>query len=229
MFFLHKCVFTLLFFALLSVTVLAGGEVQWRTVSPAELAVKESSIEKDADAEAIFWEVRLDDKKLSELAYEHYFRVKIFTERGRERFSKFDIPFLKGKKVRDVAARVVKPDGIIVELNPQDVFEREIVKSDGFKIKAVSFAISGIEPGAVLEYRYREIFKNDTASGERLLCLTTCALTKIEPCMSSRTICPRMLVSPRMLTVFRSPRCGTFRLLRKNRICRPPMKFVHGL
>ncbi|HYP49761.1 MAG TPA: DUF3857 domain-containing protein, partial [Pyrinomonadaceae bacterium] len=154
--------------ALFAATVLAGDEPIWRPINPAELGAKEPTVEKDADAEAIFWEVRLDDKKATSLAYEHYVRVKIFTERGRERFSKFDIPFLKGKKVKDVAARVVKPDGSVIELKPTDIFEREIVKADGLKIKAVSFAIAGIEPGVILEYRYREIFKNDSASGERL-------------------------------------------------------------
>jgi hypothetical protein len=169
MFFLRKSVFSFLLLALFAATVLAGDEPIWRPINPAELGAKEPTVEKDADAEAIFWEVRLDDKKATSLAYEHYVRVKIFTERGRERFSKFDIPFLKGKKVKDVAARVVKPDGTIIELKPTDIFEREIVKADGLKIKAVSFAIAGIEPGVVLEYRYREIFKNDSASGERLL------------------------------------------------------------
>ena len=33
----------------------------WREVSPAELQMKTSTVESDADAEAIFWEVRLDD------------------------------------------------------------------------------------------------------------------------------------------------------------------------
>lgn len=147
----------------------AGDEPLWRPIHPADLAIKEPVVEKDADAEAIFWEVRLDDKKARELAYEHYVRVKIFTERGRERFSKFDIPFLKGKKVKDVAARVIKPDGTIIELKPEDVFEREIARADDVKIKAKSFAIAGIEPGVILEYRYKETFKNDSASGERLI------------------------------------------------------------
>ncbi|MDQ4122730.1 MAG: DUF3857 and transglutaminase domain-containing protein [Acidobacteriota bacterium] len=169
MFFLRKSVFVVLFFALFAITILAVDEPVWRPINPAELTAKEPTVEKDADAEAIFWEVRLDDKKASSLAYEHYVRVKIFTERGRERFSKFDIPFLKGKKVKDVAARVVKPDGSIIELKPTDIFEREIVKGDGIKIKAVSFAMPGIEPGVILEYRYKEIFKNDSASGERLV------------------------------------------------------------
>jgi len=159
--------FSLCLIFILSQTGFAADE--WRTVSPEELARKTPKVEPNADAEAIFWEVRIDDSSAAELAYNHYVRVKIFTERGRERFSKLDIPFLKGKKVRDVSARVVKPDGTIIELKKEDVFEKEIVRASGVKIKAKSFAVSGIEPGVILEYRYRETFQNDSASDERLI------------------------------------------------------------
>ena len=37
------------------------------------------------------------------------------------------------------------------------------------KIKAKSFAVPGIEPGVIVEYKYRERFKGDSLSGERLL------------------------------------------------------------
>ncbi|MDQ2745941.1 MAG: DUF3857 domain-containing protein, partial [Acidobacteriota bacterium] len=164
--------FAFLTFAL----IIGGGSLMvfsqdriWRTVSPAELQMKTPQVEPDADAEAIFWEVRVDDKKLDRLSYNHYVRVKIFTERGREKFSKFDIPFYKGKKVEDVAARVIKPDGTITNLQPSDIFEREIVKTDKVKVKAKSFAVPGIEPGVIVEYQYSESFKNDSATGERLL------------------------------------------------------------
>jgi hypothetical protein len=146
-----------------------SAQIEWRNVTPVEMQMKTPQVEPDADAEAIFWEVRLDDKKSNKLSYEHYVRVKIFTERGRERFSKFDIPYTKNKKVEDVSARVIKPDGTIVALNPQDIFEREIVRAGKIKINAVSFAVPGIEPGVIVEYQYREVFKNDSAGGERLI------------------------------------------------------------
>ena len=54
----------------------------WREVTPAELQMKTSRVEPDADAEAIFWEVRVDDGS-EDLVMKHYVRVKIFNERGR--------------------------------------------------------------------------------------------------------------------------------------------------
>ncbi len=157
-----------LFVVCLSMTIASHAQVEWRPVSPAELAMTEPKVEKDADAEAIFWETRMDDRKLSKLTISHYVRVKIFNERGRERFSKLDIPFMKGKKIEDVAARVIKADGSIVELQPSDIFEREIAKQGKARVLAKSFAVPGIEPGAIVEYQYVETIKDDSVGGERL-------------------------------------------------------------
>lgn len=125
-------------------------------------------VDASADAEAIFWDITIDDKKSGKLEYHHYVRVKIFTERGREQFAKMDIPFMKGKKVEGVAARVIKPDGSIIVLQPSEIFEREIVRVNKVKVQAKSFAVPGIEPGVIVEYQYSETFKNDSAGGERL-------------------------------------------------------------
>jgi hypothetical protein len=154
-------------------------QVQWRRVSQEELDMKTPKVEADADAEAIFWEVRLDDEKRKKMFYNHYVRVKIFTERGREKFSKFDIPFTKGRTIEDVAARVIKPDSQIIELAPGDIFEREILKSGKNYVRAKSFAVPGIEPGVIVEYQYKEIIKNDSADNERLFFQRDIPLQKI--------------------------------------------------
>jgi hypothetical protein len=80
----------------LPVSVFAGDE--WRPVAPADLALKTPVVEKDADAEAIFWEVRLSDEVEAgsgtpRTVLRHYIRIKVFTERGRESQSKIDIHF----------------------------------------------------------------------------------------------------------------------------------------
>lgn len=144
-------------------TVLADDE--WRPVTPAELEMKTARVETDADAEAIFWETRIDDSSSEELARNHYVRVKIFTERGREKYSKFDIPFTRGIKIKNIAARVIKADGTITEITNKDIFEREIIKAGKVKIKAKSFAIPNIEPGVIVEYRYREVIDDAGAMG----------------------------------------------------------------
>jgi hypothetical protein len=151
----------------LSQTICAQDK-EWREITPAELSMKAPKVEADADAEAIFWETRIDDSSDDKLSRRHYVRVKIFTDRGREKFSKVDIPFLKGLKIKEVAARVIKADGSIVELRKEDIFEREIVRASGIKIKAKSFAVPNIEPGVIIEYRYREVIEDGSAKGMRL-------------------------------------------------------------
>src|SRR5258708_3182778 len=105
----------------LTITVLAGDD--WRPIDPADLALKTAVVEKDADAEAIFWEVRVADEN-DGYAYHktltHYIRIKIFTERGRESQSRIDIPFWGGNTIKDVAARTIKADGSVLEIRKED-------------------------------------------------------------------------------------------------------------
>jgi hypothetical protein len=133
----------------------------WKPVDPGELALKSPTVEKDADAEALFWEVKIDDNPDGDLIFNHYLRVKVFTDRGRESQSRIDLPFgrLYGGEVKisDIAARTIKSDGSIVELNKKDIFERTIVKASGLKMKAKSFAMPAVEPGCIIEYRWREV------------------------------------------------------------------------
>ena len=159
--------FLLCFSLVFSFTTFAQDK-DWRPVTPEELAQKTPVVEPDADAEAMFWEVRIDDTSEHDLSITQYVRVKIYTERGREQFSKFDVPFTKRVKIKDLSARVVRPDGSIVDIKPEDIFERDIVKSSGLKLRAKSFAVPNIEPGVIVEYRYKEAVKNAAAQGMHL-------------------------------------------------------------
>ena len=157
--------FCVMFLAIPS--VLAVGD-EWKPITPEELALKSPVVEKDADAEVLFWEVRIDDAAKGEMVENHYIRIKIFTERGKDSQSKIDIPYLNRTKIKDIAARTIKPDGSIIELKKDDVFERTIVKVSGLKLKAKSFAVPGIEAGAIIEYRWREVSSGAWANRVRL-------------------------------------------------------------
>jgi hypothetical protein len=161
--------FILLLIAFAASSAFAG---DWKPVDPAELALKTPVVEKDADAEAIFWEVRVDDNPEGDLIFNHYVRIKIFTERGRETQSRVDIVFGKlfrsNIQIKDIAGRTIKPDGTIIELKKADIFERDIVRANGLKAKAKTFAMPGVEPGAIIEYRWREVRVNQSAQFIRL-------------------------------------------------------------
>ena len=147
--------------------VRAGGE-EWRTLDPAELALKAAKVEPNADAEAIFWDIRIDDGGYSDLVLSHYVRIKIFNERGREKHSKMDIPYVNGVKIKDIAARTIKADGSIVELLKDDIIEKTVVKANGLKLKTKTFAFPGVEPGAIIEYKWKEVISNTSANNLRL-------------------------------------------------------------
>lgn len=146
--------------------VFAFGD-NWRPIDPAEIALKAPVVEKDADAEVLFWDVRMDDAE-QDLVFVHYIRIKVFTERGRESQSKIDITYAGDTKVKDVAARTIKPDGQIIEVKKEDIFERTIIKMSGLKVKAKSFALPGVEPGSIIEYKWREVTPGALANHERL-------------------------------------------------------------
>lgn len=141
---------------------------EWRPIAPEDIAAKSPIVESDADAEALFWEQSIDDSDAFELDIWHYVRVKVFTERGREKYSKFDIPFARGTKIKNLSARVIKTDGSMVEIGEKDIFEREIIKAGGVKVKAKSFAVPNLEPGVIVEYKFKESIDDAGASGMRL-------------------------------------------------------------
>jgi hypothetical protein len=147
--------------------IAAAQDQTWRPVTPEELQAKTPRVESDADAEAVFWEVRIDASK-EDLSLSHYVRVKIYTDRGRELYSKFDIPFTRDTKIKDLAARVIRPDGSAVDIRKEDIYERDIIKAGREKLKAKSFAVPNAEPGIIIEYRYREVQNDQSAYGLRL-------------------------------------------------------------
>jgi hypothetical protein len=132
----------------------------WKPLDPAHVALKAPTIDKDADAEALFWEIRVQDEPdgygAIQRVLNHYVRLKIFTERGVEQHGKVDIVFFNKNSISNIAARTIKPDGTMVELKKDAIFEREIVKLSGFKVKAKNFALPAVTPGCIVEYKWKE-------------------------------------------------------------------------
>jgi hypothetical protein len=131
----------------------------WKPIDPAHVALKAPVVDKDADAEAIFWEVYYKDEwdgSVPRKVFSHYVRIKVFTQRGVENHGKVDLFYSDRGAIRDIAARTIKPDGSVVEMKKDAVFDREIVRLSGLKVKAKSFALPALEPGVIVEYRWIE-------------------------------------------------------------------------
>jgi hypothetical protein len=131
----------------------------WKPIDPAHVALKAPVVDRDADAEAIFWEVYYKDEwdgSIPRKVFSHYVRIKVFTQRGVEDHGKVDLVYSNRGAIRDIAARTIKPDGSVIEMKKDAVFDREIVRLSGLKVKAKSFALPAVEPGVIVEYRWIE-------------------------------------------------------------------------
>jgi hypothetical protein len=149
----------------------ALGAADWKPVDPAELAAKTPKIDPAADAEALFWEVWVTDEidgGAPQLVLRNYLRVKVYTDRGKERQSRIDIVSVGKRQVTGVSARTIKPDGTILEVPKDAIFDRTIVRSEGISVKAKSIAMPGLEPGAIIEYRWQETRRGELANYLRL-------------------------------------------------------------
>lgn len=153
----------------------ASAAVKWKAIDRAELAATAPVVQKDADAEAIFWEVRVADELsmfegVPRTVLTHYLRIKIFTERGRDAQSNVEIPHAADVVISDVLARTIKADGSIVEIKKADVFERTLVKAGGLRLKATTFVVPGVEVGSIIEYQWQELRLNTMAMFAHLEC-----------------------------------------------------------
>jgi len=131
----------------------------WKPIDQAQLALKAPIVEKDADAEVIFWEVQVEFKS-NRAVLMNYIRIKIFTDRGKETQSRVDLPYNGGDTIEEIAGRTIKQNGNIIELKNDAIFDRTIVKASGFKLNAKSFVMPAVESGSIIEYRWRELRKD---------------------------------------------------------------------
>ncbi len=155
-----KFILTLFFLAGLSVSGQVGVNVSWLPITEAERSLKAPLVEKDAGVEALFWRVHVIDEfkgqDLERVLY-HYVRLKVFDEKGKERAATIDIPFGEKTSIMDLSGRTIKADGTELALKKDSVFERDLVKGVGNRRRVKSFAMPGVEPGAIVEYRWKEI------------------------------------------------------------------------
>jgi hypothetical protein len=144
---------------------------KWDPVDPKELAATTPSVEKDADAEVLLWDVSVADERIGgdlQTVFSHYVRIKIYTDRGRDAQSRVEIPIVGSARVREVEGRSIRRDGSSTELKKSDIFERDLIKAGGLKLRATSFVLPAVETGGLVEYRWREIHDNSLSHNLRL-------------------------------------------------------------
>jgi hypothetical protein len=138
--------------ALLSfVLTMPARAADWLPVAPEELQMKSEPKAPKAAAIFLYRQVDRNDEDATEYFYN---RIKILTDEGRE-YANVEIPYTKGENtVRAVQARVIRPDGGIVEFDGT-VYEKSLVKARGLRVNTKTFTLPNVEVGSIIEYRYR--------------------------------------------------------------------------
>lgn len=142
--------------ALLSLALTTPARAEdWQPVSPEELQMKSEPKAPKAAAIFLYRQVDRNDADYTEFIYS---RIKILTDEGRQ-YANVEIPYTKGESnVRAVQARVIRPDGGIVEFDGE-IFEKSLVKARGLSMNAKTFTLPNVEVGSIIEYRYRRTLR----------------------------------------------------------------------
>ena len=142
----------------------AHAGVDWKPVEAAELSLKAPRVDKDAAAEILFKEIRIEFKGGTVYKSE-YARIKVFSDPGREQGT-VSVPYLDKDKIREATGRTTKPNGATQEMAADAIFDRAVVKANGHKLKVASFALPNVEAGDVIEYSWRS--KNELRRHESI-------------------------------------------------------------
>lgn len=132
----------------------------WLPIPPADLALKDNPEQPGAHAMILYRESAVNEKYVSTdgASITEYVRIKIFTQEGTDE-ANVEIPFRKeSADVREIRARTIHPDGSIVNFDGKP-FEKIIEKRSGEKYLAKTFTLPDVQPGCIIEFKYRTQYK----------------------------------------------------------------------
>jgi transglutaminase-like putative cysteine protease len=167
-FFLGLALAAMLIFLIVPHSMHAADE--WLPISPEDLALKDNPKSPGADAMILYRQNVVSAKDLHKEgdSDEEYFRVKIFTAAGKDH-ANVEIPYFSGDsdqydtagssgngwQIVGVRGRTVHADGSIVKFDGK-VFDKVVEKFGGVKIRAATFTLPDVQPGSIIEYKYKK-------------------------------------------------------------------------
>jgi hypothetical protein len=131
----------------------------WLAITPQELRLEAADIgDPQADAVILFREGELNDNDPEGTNLKVYIRIKIFNDRGR-RFADVQLPYSAALgRITDLQARTIRPDGSVVEVKGRDILDKLVLKTRNSLHRAKVFSMPAVEAGAIIEYRYRQVY-----------------------------------------------------------------------
>jgi len=148
------------FFLLMPVRAFAFDD--WLPITPEDMKLT-SAQANGASAVILYHEHTSNDNTDSRF---EYYRVKVLTEKGKlyadveiRSFGLFDV-------IGEIRARTVAPDGTVTPFSGQ-IYDREIVKSRGLRVRAKTFTLPNVQVGSIIEWRYKEYWDDEHVHSAR--------------------------------------------------------------
>ncbi|HYR83911.1 MAG TPA: DUF3857 domain-containing protein [Terriglobia bacterium] len=136
--------------------VAAQDENPWLPILPEDLALTDNPAVPGSSAMILLKKETRDDARHTS---ETYYRIKIFTDSGRQ-YGDIEIPYIpKRAEVDSISARVVESDGSILNFRGA-VYEKTLARRGGVRLMAKTFTLPEVRAGAIIEYRYSMKFKS---------------------------------------------------------------------
>jgi len=133
----------------------------WDDIPEEELRMSQPGIDPDAPVEYLERCQEVDDNVEGYGSrVDQYIRFKVFTDLGVEEMSQVDIDYFEGASIHHFAARITYPDGSMEELDSKDLYDRDIIRGEGYEVSVKSFSIPRLVPGTIVEYKWTERRKN---------------------------------------------------------------------
>ncbi|MEQ1833903.1 MAG: DUF3857 domain-containing protein, partial [Candidatus Eisenbacteria bacterium] len=139
----------------------ACAQFTWLPISDEERASSAPSVDPRAGAEALFTKTRAEGvwkEGRYQMFQDRYVRIKVFTQAGADAQTRVKIFHAgSGEKMLEVAARTVLPDGSTHDVPATAMKDEVAVRGQGRNTRVMSFAMPGVTPGAIIEYRWRTV------------------------------------------------------------------------
>jgi hypothetical protein len=127
----------------------------WQPINPDELKMTADAAHQ-GDAIILYHEETADDMTRHRWVYK---RLKVLTEKGKDRAS-VEIPYdASYMGISDIRARTIAPDGTITPLTGK-AFNSTIVKAHGVKYLAKTFTLPNVQVGSIIEWKYTEYWED---------------------------------------------------------------------
>lgn len=117
-------------------------------------AVARPVLDPNADAEVVHCDIRVVDGVVAQgfnRLVEMRRTTAVFTARGADAEGVSSITYGRGTTVEYVSVRITTPDGAKRTLTPEKMFDQDLVRSGGLRLRRKSFVVPGIVPGSLVE------------------------------------------------------------------------------